>query len=72
MMWNFLETRGGIGMIYTRELSDDLSGGAWTNDLSKYSVTGAGVLDAEFDSVTNQVPTDTVDSRFFRLRVEQQ
>ena len=60
---------GALGLAYYLELNPDLISGTWTN--SNYSITGAGVLDGEFNAVTNVVPTDIEDVQFLRLIIQE-
>jgi hypothetical protein len=56
------------GLNYWLELTDDLIGANWTN--AGYSVEGAGIIDADFEAVTNRISFATHTNRFIRLRVE--
>ena len=56
------------GLTYYLELTDDMLYSNWTN--SGYTVTGTGTIDADFDAVTNRVPT-VMDERFIRLIIEE-
>jgi hypothetical protein len=58
------------GLTYYLETSDLLNGAVWTN--VGYQAIGTNVLDASFNAVTNQIPTDVKATQFFRLKVEQQ
>ena len=58
------------GVTYHIEVNDDLLYGNWTN--ANYTVTGTGTIDAEFDSVTNKIPTTGKPAQFIRLIVEEQ
>ena len=58
------------GLAYFLEVSDDLVAGGWTNAYYEVAGTGATAY-AEFDAVTNLVPTEN-DQRFIRLVIEQQ
>jgi len=55
------------GLGYLLQLSTNLVSGVWTN--GNVEVLGTGVLDAEFDSVTNRVPA-AGNRKFIRLRIE--
>jgi len=59
---------GPRGLVYSIEQADDLLLGSWSQ--VDVDPTGVGVLDAEFDSVTNHIPIGDVRQEFFRLRVE--
>jgi hypothetical protein len=48
-------TTAGSGLTYTLVQRADLLGGSWTNT-GEAVETGAGILDDDFESVTNQVP----------------
>jgi uncharacterized repeat protein (TIGR02543 family) len=50
------------GLDYYIELGTNLVSGIWTNDTSRYTVSGADV-DAEWHTITNRVPV--VDERLF-------
>jgi hypothetical protein len=54
------------GLDYQLEGCEDLVGGTWTN--GSFPLLGTGSLDAEFDAVTNQVPSDDIRG-FIRLKV---
>ena len=56
------------GLTYYLELTDDLIYHGWTN--GGYTVEGVGTINADFDAVTNRVPTMT-DERFVRLIIEE-
>ncbi len=58
---------GARGLIYSLELTTNLVSNVWTN--GTVDVVGIGTLDAEFDSVTNRVPT-VAGQEFIRLRIE--
>jgi len=58
------------GLAYSLELSTNLVSNAWTPGLAEE--VGTGVLDAEFDSVTNRVPASGVGQGFIRLQIEMQ
>ncbi len=58
------------GLDYYLELTDDLIYTPWTN--SGYTVTGTGIIDSEFDAVTNRIPADVKDEQFVRLIIEEQ
>ena len=55
------------GLNYSLEQSTDLLSNVWTN--APAEEIGTGVLDTEFDSITNRVPTGE-NAQFIRLRVE--
>ena len=55
------------GLTYSVECSTNLVSNAWTN--GNIEVVGVGILDAEFNSVTNRVPA-TENQGFIRLRIE--
>lgn len=57
-----------VGLEYYLELTTDLEAGSWTND--NYDVVGTGMLDGEFDAVTNRVPTDAEGKQFIKLMIE--
>lgn len=57
-----------IGLTYYLEQNTDLLvAGAWASN--NYEV-GVGVLDAEFDAVTNRLSTDVENEQFLRLIIE--
>jgi len=56
------------GLEYYLETVPNLVTGTWTND--NYTVQGSGVLDDEFDTVTNRVPVDAENQQFIRLQVD--
>ena len=56
------------GLEYYLETVPNLITGTWTND--NYTVQGSGVLDDEFDTVTNRVPVDAENQQFIRLQVD--
>ncbi|MDF7807189.1 hypothetical protein P4E94_07055 [Pontiellaceae bacterium B12219] len=56
------------GLTYTVNSSDNLINPAWTN--SGVVEVGTAVLDAEFESVTNTVPTLGTVNRFLKLDIE--
>lgn len=56
------------GLTYYLQLSTNLVDGAWFN--GGYSVIGIGVIDSEFDSVTNRIPTEPEHEKFVRLVIE--
>jgi len=58
------------GISYTIEVNDNLIYGTWTN--ANYQSVGTGVIDADFISITNRIPTDVKDEQFIRLRIEEQ
>ncbi len=53
---------------YTVEVADDLVAAEWTTN--GVEVVGIGVLDAEFNSVTNRISTETEAAQFIRLLLE--
>ena len=55
------------GLTYYLELTDNLVLGGWTN--TGYAETGAGNIDAVFESVTNEIPTTGKTNEFIRLRI---
>lgn len=56
------------GLSYTVEATPNLVSGIWsTNGVSE---TGFGSINAETDSVTNRISTETLPEQFLRLRVE--
>jgi len=57
------------GISYTMEVNDDLIYGTWTN--ANYQWMGTGIIDSEFNAVTNRIPTDAEDDQFIRLRIEE-
>ncbi|RKX38330.1 MAG: hypothetical protein DRP64_15860, partial [Verrucomicrobia bacterium] len=57
------------GISYTMEVNDDLIYGTWTN--ANYQLMGTGIIDAEFNAVTNRIPTDVEDKQFIRLVIEE-
>ncbi len=57
------------GISYTMEVNDDLIYGIWTN--ANYQPMGTGIIDSEFNAVTNRIPTDVEDEQFIRLRIEE-
>ena len=56
-----------LGLDYYLELLPDLVIGSWA---SNNYVVGIGTLDAEFDTVTNRIPTDAEDEQFIKLMIE--
>jgi hypothetical protein len=56
------------GLVYSLEVSDDLSPLSWTN--AGYEVVGEGPSVNGFKAVTNRMPIQG-DSKFIRLRVEE-
>ena len=58
------------GISYTMEVNDNLIYGTWTN--ANYESMGTGFIDADFNSVTNRIPTDVEDEQFIRLRIEEE
>ena len=59
-----------LGLTYSIEQSPDLVSPAWTHTGSM--VVGTGILNPEFNAVTNRIATESEDSQFIRLRVELQ
>ena len=57
-----------LGLTYTVEQNTDIGFPSWTND--NYEVVGSGGLDAEFDTVTNRMPTEAESKQFLRLLIE--
>jgi hypothetical protein len=55
------------GLDYRPESCGELLDGAWTN--SAFPILGTGTLDAEFNTVTNQVPVDGKSREFVRLKI---
>ena len=58
------------GLAYSLEFSTNLVSDVWTN--GSVEEIGSGVLDAQFDFVTNRVPASGAGQGFIRLRVEMQ
>jgi hypothetical protein len=58
------------GLTYFLEASSNLTSNVWTSNNVKE--VESGVLDAQFDSVTNRIPVSGEGSDFIRLRVEMQ
>jgi hypothetical protein len=56
------------GLSYTVEATTNLVSGTWTAD--EVVETGITPVNAEIDSVTNRVSTETLPEQFIRLRVE--
>ena len=56
------------GLIYSLEQSTNLVSNVWTN--GNVEVVGTRVLDAQFDSITNRVPSIGAEQGFIRLRIE--
>lgn len=56
------------GLEYFLELNTELIAGTWTND--GYSVIGTGVLDADFEAVTNHIPAGYLPLQFIRLTIQ--
>ena len=54
------------GLAYSLGSTPDLVSGAWSN--ANAEVVGTGVLDAEFDTVTNRIPADG-EAGFIRLEI---
>ncbi|VGO18654.1 hypothetical protein [Pontiella sulfatireligans] len=57
------------GLNYNLELTPNLAIGTWTNDTSKYAVTGTGEVDSDFDAVTNRISTAADDQQYIQLRI---
>jgi len=57
-------------LTYYVEVNDDLIVGTWTN--TGYEVLGTGMINDDFDAVTNRISTDSKDKQFLRLIVEQE
>ncbi len=57
-------------LVYSLEITDDLVYGIWTN--LGYTVSGVNTNTgiANFDTVTNSVPTDVKDQQFIKLIIE--
>jgi hypothetical protein len=55
------------GLSYWLESRTNMLAGSWTN--ANANVVGTGVLDAEFDSVTNRIPA-TGETQFIQLKIE--
>ncbi len=55
-------------LTYHIEVNDNLIVGTWTN--SGYSTVGTGMINDDFDAVTNRISTDTKDKQYIRLIVE--
>ena len=58
------------GLAYYIELSDDLASGSWSSN--GYEVVGTGSIDADFDAVTNRIPTSSKDAQFVRPVIEEE
>ncbi len=56
------------GVTSTVETADDLVSPAWTTN--GISIIGTGVLDADFNTVTNRISTEAKNERFIRLLIE--
>ncbi|VGO19102.1 LamG-like jellyroll fold domain-containing protein [Pontiella sulfatireligans] len=56
------------GLQYYLEACDDLVFGQWTN--VGYEVMGTGMIDDEFNAVTNRVSTDAAEKQFIRLIIK--
>jgi hypothetical protein len=56
------------GLSYTVEATTNLVSGTWSTN--GVNAVGIGTIDAEIDSVTNRVSTETLPEQFLRLRVE--
>ena len=63
-------TTEGSGLTYTLVQNMDLVGGSWTNTGEAVEV-GTGVLDADFEIVTNRIPMVGKNREFIRHQVEQ-
>lgn len=55
------------GLDYHLELNTTLIGGSWTND--GYTVSGTSIFDADFDTVTNRIPTAADNNQFIQLKI---
>jgi hypothetical protein len=55
------------GLSYGLERGADLIGATW--DGSGIEAMGSGILNDDFNTVTNRIETDSADSQFIRLRV---
>ncbi len=55
------------GLLYSLELADDLVAGIWRS--SGYVETGVGMINAEFEAVTNAVPMAGKTNAFIRLKI---
>lgn len=64
------QRQGVDDIAYTLESTDDLVSASWSNMF--YEVTGTGLWNQVegFGAITNQVPHNTANRRFFRLRLE--
>ncbi len=56
------------GITYTVEVADDLVAPDWTTN--GVGIVGTGVLDAEFETVTNRISTETKTEQFIRLIIK--
>lgn len=57
-----------LGLNYSMNWSDDLTGTPWTN--GNYEVTGTNVTGGTFDYVTNRISTGTLPIQFLKLIIE--
>jgi len=57
------------GIAYHLELTDDLVSGIWTN--AGYETLGTGLIDSEFNAVTNRISTGILGEQFIRLIIEE-
>ena len=55
------------GRIYRVELTDDLLSGVWMN--GGYAEVGNGIIDANFESVTNRILLGAKTKQMIRLRI---
>ncbi|MCF7817594.1 MAG: hypothetical protein K9M54_06910, partial [Kiritimatiellales bacterium] len=60
--------KAALGLDYYPERSLDLGFPGWTN--SGIVVAGTGTLDAEFNTVTNRISTESEGKQFVRLRIQ--
>ena len=58
-----------IGISYWLESNTNLLSGDWAN--ADYEVVGTGVIDPNYNAVTNRISTDEEDGLFIRLIVEE-
>ncbi|VGO13853.1 hypothetical protein PDESU_02410 [Pontiella desulfatans] len=55
------------GLTYTVKATDDLGDGMWSTD--GISDAGSGIIDTDFESVTNTVPTLGTTNQFLKLEI---
>ena len=68
IQYNRRRDAGARGLAYTVKATDDLVDGMWsTNGIAD---AGSGILDADFESVTNRVSTVGKTNEFLKLEVE--